>query len=160
LIRILQGIGGVVVIDGFSHFFDLVVYPIVLVGFGFWGGTAALFLFWVVMNFILISLYDLIKKDLFGLEALKELKASMSAEKPKGFWKTLLYKTLRWGDIPFFVAISTYDPIFAVLYKRKTTNFGGFEKRDYWILVLSTATGCFLWSLIWTGAIEIIKSFF
>lgn len=105
------------------------------------------------MNYLVVLLYDLFKKDFFGFEALKEMKKS-------GKGTGIMHTIMKLGDIPFFIFLSWYDPMFAVLYKRKSQNFDGFKKRDYFILVLSTATGCLIWSGMWSAGIELFKKIF
>ncbi len=105
------------------------------------------------MNYFVVLLYDLFKKDFFGFEALKEMKES-------GNGRGMMYRIMKWGDIPFFIFLSWYDPIFAVLYKRRSKSFNGFRRRDYFILVLSTLIGCIIWSGFWSAGIEFVKYIF
>ncbi|HVY36107.1 MAG TPA: hypothetical protein VG982_02415 [Candidatus Paceibacterota bacterium] len=150
--RGLLFIGGVVATHGFSYFFDYVIYPVVTYKLGFLKSLGALFLAALFFNYILILIYDLFKKDLFGFEALKKMKADgVIAGNQK-----LIHRLLRWGEVPVFIALSWYDPVFAVLYKRKTTEYNGLTRRDFYYLMLSTAVGCVIWSGVWTGAIQLI----
>jgi len=131
-------------LQGFSYFFDYVIYPPVLVWLGLLNGTIVLFLVLLVLNYFVILIYDKLRTDLFGFEQLKELKSQAKTNSKK----TFIQRVILWGDIPAFIAFSWYDPIFAVLYKRDGAQFDGFKKRDYFILVLSTFTGCLLWSAV------------
>lgn len=151
--RILLGIGAFLATSGFSYSFDYFVYPIVTYYFGLTKSLIILFLAALVLNYFVVLLYDVFKKDFFGFEALKEMKRS-------GNGKGIMYTIMKWGDVPFFIFLSWYDPIFAVLYKRKSSQFDGFKKQDYFILVLSTAIGCFIWSCFWSLGIELIKYIF
>lgn len=153
--RTLLFIGGILGTHGFSYVYDYAVYPIVTYKLGLVKSFIVLFIIILVINYFMVLLYDYFKKDLFGFEEIKKIKArggQHGADK-------LLHKIMRWGDTPFFLALSFYDPIFAVLYKRESTDFDGFKKRDYWILLLSTAIGCIFWSLIWSGGIYVFKEF-
>lgn len=153
--KTLLFIGGIAATHGFSYFYDYVVYPIVTYKLGFWRSLVVLFVIAVLLNYLFIKIYDLFKKDLFGFEALKK----MTVDEVKNEWR-FMHKVLKWGSIPVFIALSWYDPIFAVIYKRKSHNFDGFTARDYKILILSTAIGCVIWSGAWTGGIALFKLVF
>ena len=140
----LRFTAGVIGLQGFSYAFDYFLYPIMLLWLGVLKGTVVLFFLALVLNYIAILIYDKIKIDLFGFEELKKIKEEVTATGKK----TFLQKAILLGDIPAFIVFSWYDPIFAVLYKRKSTQFDGFKRRDYWILILSTSIGCFIWSLM------------
>ncbi len=151
--RVLHFTAGVLGLQGVSYAFDYVVYPVVIYRFGPIQGTGILFIAAFILNYLCILIYDKIKLDLFGFEALKQFKEEADHTQKK----TFIQKMLKWGDVPAFIAMSWYDPIFAVLYKRKSTQFDGFRRRDYWMLILSTFIGCVLWSLIWGPAAYIVK---
>lgn len=150
--KVLHFTAGVLGLQGVSYAFDYVVYPVIIYQFGPIKGTGILFLAALVLNYLCVFIYDKIKLDLFGFEALKELKEGTADGK-----KTFIQRVLKWGDVPAFIAMSWYDPIFAVIYKRKSRQFDGFTKRDHWMLMLSTFIACVLWSLIWGPAAYLVK---
>ncbi len=151
--KALHFTAGVLGLQGYSYAFDYLIYPIVIYSFGPIQGTLVLFVVALILNYVCIIIYDKIKLDLFGFEKLKEIKAHTKDSGNPSF----LHKILHWGDIPAFIALSWYDPIFAVLYKRKSTQFDGFRRRDYWMLILSTFLSCVMWSAIWGPAAYLVK---
>ncbi len=152
--RVLHFTAGVLGLQGVSYAFDYLVYPVIIYTFGPVDGTLMLFAAALILNYLCIIIYDQIKLDLFGFEKLKEIKMHAGDAGKSSF----IHRVLHWGDIPAFIALSWYDPIFAVIYKRKSTQFDGFKRRDYWLLIVSTFIGCVLWSLIWGPAAYLVKS--
>lgn len=151
--RALHFTAGVLGLQGYSYAFDYFVYPVVIYALGPINGTLVLFLIALILNYVCIIIYDRIKLDLFGFETLKKLKAH-GAESGK---RSFMHRVLHWGDVPAFIALSWYDPIFAVLYKRTSTEFDGFKRRDYWLLILSTFMSCVMWSAIWGPAAYVVR---
>ena len=145
---------GVVGFQGVSYAFDYIAYPIIIYTFGAIKGTLMLFVAALILNYLCIIIYNKIKLDLFGFEKLKEIKTHGESAGKQSF----MHRVLHWGDIPAFIALSWYDPIFAVIYKRKSARFEGFKRHDYWLLIISTFIGCVLWSLIWGPAAYLVKS--
>jgi len=134
----VSGIGGTV---GFSYFFDYVIYPIVTYQCGVLKSFLILFAAACFLNWVMILFYDLFKKDLFGFEAIKQLKASGAQAQRKTWLQTLVAR----GDWFAFIVLSVYDPFLATLYKRDLHS-SGLKPKDYGVLVVSTAVACLLWS--------------
>lgn len=151
--KALHFTAGVLGLQGVSYAFDYLVYPIIIYSFGPIRGTLILFVAALILNYVCIIIYDKIKLDLFGFEKLKEIKADIGSSGKPSF----MHRVMHWGDIPAFIVLSWYDPIFAVLYKRKSTQFDGFRRRDYWMLILSTLISCVMWSAIWGPAAYLVK---
>ncbi len=148
--KVLLFAGGIVATHGVGYAFDYVVYPLVTYHFGFIKSLIILFFLALILNYILVLLYDVMKKDLFGFEEIKKFQDDQNS-------KGLLRKILKMGSVPAFIALSFYDPFLATLYKRKGESFSGFKRRDYLNLILSTAIGCFLWSSIWSPILLLKK---
>ena len=152
--KVLHFTAGVLGLQGVSYAFDYVAYPVIIYAYGPIRGTLMLFVAALILNYVCIIIYDKIKLDLFGFEKLKEIRTNGDSSGKPSF----MYRVLRWGDIPAFILFSWYDPIFAVIYKRKSTQFDGFRRRDYYLLIISTFIGCVLWSAIWGPAAYLVKN--
>ena len=153
LARVLLFIAGIAAIEAIGNIFDWVVYPIVTYWFGkkLWLSFVVLFSLALILNFLLVLAYDVLKRDLFGFEEIKKIKNSAHDPNVKHTrFQKILIKVERYGTIPLFLLLSFYDPFLAVLYKRKSASFDGFTKRDYLLLFVSTLFACIVWSGIWS----------
>lgn len=152
--RVLLFIAGVGGATAFTILFDDVLYPIVTYAFGIgiedlWKGFVVMFLLALFFNYVLVLIYDWIGKDLFGFEGIKKVKMGLSEKENLTKIQRRILWFLKYGEIPLFLFLSWYDPFMATLWKRKSAEFTGFQKKDYWILILSTFLGCFIWSSFW-----------
>lgn len=142
--------------DGFDYFFCSVV----LIKFQPVIGFGIIFIAALVLNYTLVLIYDRIKIDCFGFEGVKELKEDMVSKGKKNLFDRIVFYLVKKGGIVAFIALSFYDPFIAILYKRKSSQFDGFKKEDYINLILSTAIGCFLWTLFLSLLIEPLRLLF
>lgn len=138
---------GILATQTAGYAFDYALYPIVTYHYGLWKSALILFLLALLLNYLLVLVYDFFKKDLFGFEEIKRLK---DVRVPKTWKEKLLQKVACSGEIPTFILLSFWDPFLGTLYKRKSRDFDGFKRKDYWNLILATLIGCFLWSLLWS----------
>ncbi len=92
-----------------------------------------------------LRLYDWLKKDWFGFEAVKNVQHQFSGNRWIG-------KFLKLGDVSAFFALSVYaDPFMVTVYLRKESNrFNGLSKRDYTIFWSSVIVSNAYWTLRWT----------
>lgn len=92
-----------------------------------------------------LRLYDWLKKDWFGFEAVKNVQHQFSGNR----W---IKKFLELGDVAAFFALSVYaDPFMVTVYLRKESNrFNGLTKRDYAIFWSSIFVSNAYWTLRWT----------
>jgi len=143
--RILLFVGGIASTHGFGFVFDYVIYPVVTYRYGVLKSMVLLFLAACILNWLMVLIYDLFDKDLFGFDEIKRVKAGSEATLDHKW----LRRIVRWGDVPAFIALSFYDPFLATLYRRDLDS-KGMKKRDYFVLVVSTAIGCIVWSGLWS----------
>ncbi len=151
--KVVLFLSGIAAIEAVGNGFDYVVYPAVTYWFGkkLWLSFLVLFIMALILNYLLVLAYDFFKRDLFGFEEIKKLKEQAHDPSVKKTWiQRRIIQFERYGSVPLFLLLSWYDPFMAVLYKRKSGNFSGFRKRDYWILFISTAFACLVWSGMWS----------
>ncbi len=138
---------GILATQTAGYAFDYALYPLVTYHYGLLKSALILFVLALLLNYILVLLYDLFKKDLFGFEEIKKFKDDKIA---KTWKKRIFQNVVRFGQVPAFILLCFWDPFLAILYKRESRDFDGFKKKDYWNLIFATMIGCFLWSLIWS----------
>jgi hypothetical protein len=129
--------------------FDFTVYPFVTYLFGIdgiWKSFLILYVAALGLNYLLIKAYDVVKKDIFSFETIKNIKAGEIGDSDKRKYKVAVF-LLKHGDLFLFIFLCWWDPFLATLYKRKSTKFDGLTKADYLTLMLSTFIACIIWSL-------------
>lgn len=151
--RVFLAVAGFVALESVGNAYDYFVYPLITYLFGkkIWLSFLVLCITAIILNYLLVLAYDYFKKDLFGFESIKEFKENNKEGK-----KGILYKIISWGRVPAFLALSIYDPFLAVLYERKTTDFSGFSRRDYYVLLVSTVFSCLVWSALWSPLVFLL----
>lgn len=136
-----------------NWFFDVVLYTVAVAQFGFWGGLAIMLPLSVIINLVLIRLYDKTGKDWLGFEALKEGRENAISSTP-----TWLQRIIKSSDIIATTAILFYDPLLATIYLRKIEQaHKGMSRRDWKIFWLSTVLANIGWTAIVFGGISAIK---
>lgn len=136
-----------------SHFFDYFLYVPVIAILGPIKGCAVMAALSMVVNFLLICLYDKTGKDWLGLETLKDGKNALTSNLPK--W---LQKVVSFGDVAAFIGFSVYDPLFAVIYMRKADQaFKGLSARDWKIFCLSTLVANVGWTTLIYAGLSVLR---
>lgn len=135
--------GGMLTTKVSAYLFDYAMYPFVIYLCGFWIGFIVMFFASLLLNFLLIKLYDWTKKDVFGFEYLKDINDNPDGHK-------VMRKIIKLGKIPTFIALSIYDPFLATIFVRKSKKFDGMTKEDWRNLLISGFIGNIVWSLIFT----------
>jgi hypothetical protein len=151
--KIVLALAGVAAIEAVGNGYDYIVYPAVTYWFGkkLWLSFLILFFIALTLNYLLVLAYDFFKKDLFGFEEIKKIKDQAHDPSIKKTWfQKRIIQFEKYGNLPLFLFLSWYDPFMAVLYKRKSSHFNGFQKRDYLILFCSTLFACIVWSGMWS----------
>lgn len=101
-----------------------------------------------VMCYAYLRLYDWAGVDIFGFEAVKELREGLDQV---GRVERLLQKVIQWGDVPaFFVLTTIYpgaDPFMATVYLRKGAN--GMTRRDWTVFWAAVVFSNGYWTLRW-----------
>lgn len=151
--KVLLFLTGVAATEAIGNGFDYIVYPAVTYWFGakIWLSFLVLFFMALILNYFMVLGYDFFKRDLFGFEEIKRLKEQAHDPSIKKTWiQKRILQFEKYGNLPLFLFLSWYDPFMAVLYKRRDSEFGGFTRRDYWILFISTLFSCAVWSGMWS----------
>ena len=151
--RFAERVAGWTTLTAFSVTVDDVLWPAVILWQGAVAGGITMFFVALLCNLILIWAYDKIKKDVLALEALREL----TEKEQTGWFKRLIVKFIKAGQIPAFIAISFYDPFVSVIYMRKGVESYKMEKRDWGYFALAMVIACVGWTLWWQGLISIAK---
>ncbi|MEI6400082.1 MAG: hypothetical protein WCO58_01000 [bacterium] len=133
--------GGILTTKVSAYVFDYAMYPFAIYLCGFWVGFIVMFFASLLLNFLLIKLYDWTKKDVFGFEFLKDIKDNPGGHK-------FIRKIISLGKIPAFIILSIYDPFLATIFVRKSKKFDGMTKTDWQNLLISGFIGNIAWSLI------------
>ncbi len=139
--------------QGESIFFDQFVYGAVSAyavhRFGTVYGSLVVFATMAPLSALFcygyLRLYDWLKKDWFGFEAVKSIQHQFAGNRWIG-------KFLKLGDTAAFFALSIYaDPFMVTVYLRKqSSQFNGLTKRDYAIFWSSVIVSNAYWTLRWT----------
>lgn len=138
--------------QGESIFFDQFVYGAVsayaVSTFGTAYGSLVVFAIMAPLSALFcygyLRLYDWLKKDWFGFEAVKNVQHQFAGNRFIG-------KFLKLGDVAAFFALSVYaDPFMVTVYLRKESKFNGLTKRDYTIFWSSVLVSNAYWTLRWT----------
>jgi hypothetical protein len=121
---------------------------------GMWTLAVMSVLSWI-FSYAIIRYYDYTEHDWLGLEALK-LTREMEIE--PGKMPTRMQRLVRLGDVPAFLVLAIYDPVYSTLYLRKGKSlYNGFTARDWKIFNLSVVYANVLWTSGWLSAIEFIR---
>ncbi len=136
-----------------NNWFDYGIYVPVIAYFGPVKGGGIMIVLSILINLILIYLYDKTGKDWLGFEMIKEGKEEAASKLPN--W---LKKAINAGDIMAFIGLSIYDPFFATIYLRKIENkFNGLTKRDWIIFIIATILSNIGWTALVYSGISVFK---
>lgn len=138
-----------------NNWFDYLLYIPVIAYFGPIWGCGIMIMLSVVLNLILIKVYDKTGKDWLGFEALKEGKEKFSFSLP--IW---VRKLISIGDTGAFIGLALYDPFLATIYLRKRENaHKGLTNRDWRIFVSATLLSNVGWTGLVYGGLSSIQWF-
>jgi hypothetical protein len=146
---------GVVVEYIVSYAFDYALYPFVILKYGLLKGGAIMSVLSLILCYSTLVVYDLLKKDWFGIELIKELREYEGRIKTFGIMAWLLKK----GQLVSFIVFSLkFDPFTTVIYMRKGANkFTGMDRKSWIIFFGSWAVGNFCWIIIVSTGISVAK---
>ncbi len=138
LAELAAGFGGSALL---KWVFDWVLYPLVIFSLGLgWGGLVMSLASFAVC-IVLLWVYDLLKRDWLGIEAIKALRLR---EGHRG-WRRVAAAALNRGDAIAFVVLSIhFDPFVTTAYLRRG-QFNGMSRRDWVIFVSSWALSNGFW---------------
>ncbi len=107
---------GHAIITGINHWFDLVLYPFVICSLGLFDGVLTMIVFALVLDILVIYVYDKTKLDWLGIETAKDLQDGITSR----FGKVVLKWTSDKGDMVTTVALAFFvDAFIITLYMRK-----------------------------------------
>ncbi len=103
-----------------------------------------------------MRLYDWLKLDLFGLEALKQLRETRAVA---GRWSRLIHRIARMGNLPAFLALSIQgDAMLVVVYLRDgVEKYDGLSSREWRIFWASLILSNAYWTLRWSIIVEVAR---
>ena len=135
-----------------NNLFDYVLYVPVVAYFGPIKGCGIMIALSILINLILLKVYDWTGKDWLGLESLKKGKENLNS---LSGWMGNLLKA---GDGIAFIALSFYDPLFTVIYMRKPENvYKGLSKRDWVIFGFATVLSNIGWTTLVFGGLSVVR---
>jgi hypothetical protein len=133
--------------------FDFGLYPLVIFWLGLGRGFVVMALLSFVACWLTMRFYDWSKRDWLGIEAVKELK-NYAGESRAG---RLLAWVLRRSDPIACVLLSIYfDPFVVTAYFRRGA-FGGMNRRDWKIFLLSWFIANAWWSVVCFTGISAVE---
>lgn len=160
-----------------NSFFDLVVFAIVLVKFG-WIGIPFLMVGAAFLCWVAIVIYDLTKVDFLGVESAKKemliFKEGLVEwveklnDKPGKLRLPFLRVKIKYDTesiklalskiwlVEFIICTLNFDATVATIYLREKA-FGGLTRRDWKIFWASVIISCLYWSLVILAGISIYE---
>lgn len=133
-----------------SILIDDIFWPIAVLFFGSVTGGLIMTTIALIVNLILIWLYDYLKKDLFGFEKIREIQET----KGGGFWFWLIRKALKKGRAVTFIVLSYYDPFLAVIYMRKGVKAFKMVAIDWWYFIMSMIIASVGVTIFWSVIVD------
>ena len=160
---------GHIIFHTFDYGFDYVLYPFVIYKLGYSEGFVVMALLSAAVCLFITWVYDWLKKDWLGIEAVKEIVEEFFAElkeEAQMSWRLRGKKFLSWifhkNTAGQFLFLSLhFDPLITTIYMRKGHHsYNGFNKRDWGIFWGSVAVSNLWWSFLAIIVVEAIKNFF
>jgi hypothetical protein len=139
----------------FAFIFDFMLYPYVMWKLGLVKGFVVMSILSAIVCYLLIVLYDWLKKDWLGIETLKQFREYES----KNILVRLLSRLFKKNDSLIFWVLSTqFDPFIAILYYRKGSHqYGGLSKKEWRMFFFSLLAGDLYWSLMTFSGVSAIE---
>jgi hypothetical protein len=146
---------GHIVFNSLDYGFDYVLYPYVIYKFGYQAGFVIMGLLSAALCLGISWIYDLLKKDWLGIEAVKEIVEEFFAElkqEAEISWRRRGKKILSWvfhrNKIGQFLFLSLhFDPLITTIYMREGAHqYNGFKARDWKIFWGSVIVSNLWWS--------------
>ena len=155
---------GYILFIGSNYAFDYLLYPFVIYKRGiFWGGIV-MGLLSVAACLVAALIYDLVKKDWLGIEAVKEIKEDIKNYGSQS--KKKLHRILAWflrkGKWAEFLFLSLkFDPFVTTVYLRNgVKKFNGFKKEEWKIFLGSVFVANAYWTIISFSGVKIVLKIF
>jgi hypothetical protein len=127
-----------------------VLYPLVVYKLGLLHGGLVMGALSIADCFLLLKLYDWLKRDWLGLETIKGLRGYSGSSN----WRIALAWLLSKGDAVAFVTLSLrFDPFVTTAYLRRG-NYNGMTLRDWRIFLGSALISNVAWALVCFGGVS------
>lgn len=140
--------------------FNYPLYIWVMDNAGLWDGYIIMSCLSFLLCYVYIKIYDIIKKDLFLLEDIKDWMDGMANYAGESKIKLLRAKIInKGGFVSSFLIISLWkDPFYTLAFCRRG-KYNGFSLRDWGIFLGSVALGNVVWAVPMFGGIKLFKFF-
>ena len=144
---------GLAGVESLNHFFDFVMYPLIIGLLGSIKGGIIMMVLALGLNYGLVLVYNKTKQDWFGFEWLR-LQETKKTGLP-------VWQILRMGRWPAFGLLSWWDPFLAFVFIRGRLPAGSkFTAADWKWFFWANFLGNLIWILLVSGAIETIRRLF
>lgn len=143
---------GILATEGFNHFVDFLVFPLVIGFLGVWAGWPILLLICLLGNYINIIIY---RKTGFGdvLMWLEQIRKGNHL----GLWRKFLRFLFRFGHWPLVVALTIEDPAKGFVYARSRVLKERFNSSDVALFIGANILGSALWVFGWAGVLALAR---
>jgi len=132
----------------YDHSIDYIIYPIILIEFGFWSGLIIMICVTAAENLAMLLLYSKMKIDWLGYEYVHQLKRW---ETDGNYLKRVVGILLRKSDVFIFILLSTLRDSFET-----TAYFQQDVKRGKGRLAVIFVASLVLGNLYWSLGIELL----
>ena len=139
--------------NSLNRFYDYVLYTAALAKFGVLKGGAIMMAISFVLDFATLRVYDRLKLDLFGIEALKSLRERT----PTNWTERMTIWALRQSEFVVFMVLTLLTNQFVVVawMRHGARQYNGMTQRD-WVIFLSSF---FIGHLYWIGILSLAIGF-
>ncbi|MFA5997908.1 MAG: hypothetical protein WC814_00710 [Candidatus Paceibacterota bacterium] len=149
-ILILGHLGNFLMVYGY----DFVVYPYLLVTFGFLLGWLYAVIGSIVLCLGTLWFYDVTKQDWLGIETIKLLRDEQAVGRARKLFQRIITKS----DVLAFLLLSIkYDPFIVTVYMRRGSGNHVMSARDWKVFWASIVVTNVWWGLAIFGVIEIFE---
>jgi hypothetical protein len=134
--------------------YDFVVYPYLLVTFGFLLGWLYAVIGSIVLCLGTLWFYDVTKQDWLGIETIKLLRDEQAVGRARKLFQRIITKS----DVLAFLLLSIkYDPFIVTVYMRRGSGNHVMSARDWKVFWASIVVTNVWWGLAIFGVIEIFE---
>ncbi len=155
---------GYTVIVGTDYLFDYLLYPYVIYQCGpLWGGIVMMLLT-AASLLVTVLAYDFIKKDLLGIEAIKEIREEI--KNFEHYEKNKIHNLIAWflkkgywAEF-FFLSFKFYAFVTTVYLLNEIKKFNGFGKEEWKIFIGSVFVSNIYWTILSFSGVEVFLRIF
>jgi hypothetical protein len=143
-----------------NYLFDYILYPFVIFKTGLIYGGIIMTVLAILMCFLTLIVYDRIKRDWLGIEAIKEIENEIEnkANTKIGKFISWFLRKGRWAEF-IFLSLQ-FDAFVTTVYLRKGHRlYNGFKKSDWQVFWGSLLLSNVFWILLSFVGVEIFLKF-